>query len=132
MFIRKFLIQENKIAYTFERTPKTLPMPKSFYDLDFWIEINEKRDEDLRSEYDKILGKISNIVIIYPAISVFLVAVWKDFFKTKISYAHFFNILKSITVKIDSIWKIRPLMQMVILIFIFGLLGMHCFHFSPL
>ncbi len=66
-------------------------MPKSFYDLDFWIEANQKRNEGVRVEYDKIQGKISNIIIIYSAISVFLIAIWKDFFKTKTFYKHFFD-----------------------------------------
>jgi hypothetical protein len=66
-------------------------MAKSFYDLDWWIELNVKKDETLRAEYDKVLGRVSNIVIIYSAFSVFLLAIWKDAFKTKRFYQHFFQ-----------------------------------------
>ncbi|UPK70684.1 hypothetical protein [Chitinophaga filiformis] len=55
-------------------------MPKSFYDLDYDIEVNEKRDASLKEEYDKILGKVSNILIVYSGVSVFLIAICKDFF----------------------------------------------------
>jgi len=55
-------------------------MSKSFYDLDYYIEINEKRDTDLRAEYDKTLNKVSNIIIVYSGVSVFLIAICKDFF----------------------------------------------------
>jgi hypothetical protein len=57
-------------------------MSKSFYDLDYYIEINEKRDADLKAEYDKTLGRISNIIIIYSGFSVFLIAICKDFFNS--------------------------------------------------
>jgi hypothetical protein len=60
-------------------------MPISFYDLDYYIEINEKREADLRAEYDKILGKVSNILIVYSGISVFIIAICKDFFTPPIN-----------------------------------------------
>lgn len=67
--------------------PQTSPrMSKSFYDLDYYMEINEKRDADLRAEYDKTLGKVSNIIIIYSGVSVFLIAICKDFFKPPVNF----------------------------------------------
>jgi len=47
-------------------------MPKSFYDLDYIIEVSEKRLEDYNSNYQKIFGSITNILLIYSAIGIFL------------------------------------------------------------
>ncbi len=60
-------------------------MSKSFYDYDYYIELNEKRQETLKSEFDKTMGRISNIIIIYSAFSVFLITIWKDFLLTNSS-----------------------------------------------
>lgn len=65
-------------------------MPKSFYDLDFIIEINEKRDEQFRLDYEKITSKISNIVIIYSALSFFIIPIVQDICEHKIS-SNYFN-----------------------------------------
>lgn len=66
-------------------------MPKSFYDYDYYIELNEKRQETLKSEFDKAMGRISNIVIIYSVFSVFLIAIWKDLLITNLSIKSFFG-----------------------------------------
>ena len=53
---------------------------KSFYDLDYIIEINEKRIEELSSTYHKVLEKFTNILLIYSAIAIFLVSLIQDIF----------------------------------------------------
>jgi hypothetical protein len=55
-------------------------MAKSFYDLDYIIEINEKRIEQYLSAYQKVLDRLANIILIYSAITIFLVSVIKVVF----------------------------------------------------
>ena len=59
-------------------------MAKSFYDIDYIIEVNEKRDEQFRAEYDKVTGKISNILIVYTALSLFFIPIAQDICDNKI------------------------------------------------
>lgn len=68
-----------------EEKPKLQTMSASFYNFDHYIEANEKRDAAMRIEYDKTLSQISNILIIYSGISVFLFSICKDFFITSIN-----------------------------------------------
>ncbi len=51
---------------------------KSFYDLEYIIEINEKRIEEYISAYQKVLERLTNIIIIYSAIAIFLVPIYQD------------------------------------------------------
>ena len=48
-------------------------MSKSFYNLDYIIEINEKRLEEYSSLYQKVSERLTNIILIYSALSIFLV-----------------------------------------------------------
>lgn len=52
-------------------------MPKSFYDLDYIIEINEKRIEQYLTAYQKVLERFTNIILIYSAITIFLFSIIK-------------------------------------------------------
>jgi hypothetical protein len=45
-------------------------MEKSFYDLDYIIEINEKRVEQYTSAYQQVLSKLTNIILIYSAVAI--------------------------------------------------------------
>jgi|RhiMetdeSRZDD1v2_1073273.scaffolds.fasta_scaffold04913_3 hypothetical protein len=58
-------------------------MPKSFYDLDYIIEINEKRIEQYLSAYQKVLERLTNIILIYSAITIFLTSIIKIVFINK-------------------------------------------------
>ena len=49
---------------------------KSFYDLDYIIELNEKRLEQYTSAYQKVLERLTNIILIYSAITIFLVPIF--------------------------------------------------------
>lgn len=53
---------------------------KSFYDLDYIIEINEQRIEQYNSAYQKVLERLTNIILIYSAIMIFLVSIIQDIF----------------------------------------------------
>lgn len=55
-------------------------MAKSFYDLDYIIEINEKRVEQYTSAYQQVLGKLTNIILIYSAIAIFLIPIIQEVF----------------------------------------------------
>lgn len=48
-------------------------MGKSFYDLDYIIEINEKRLAEYTALYQKVLERLTNIILIYSALGIFLV-----------------------------------------------------------
>jgi hypothetical protein len=55
-------------------------MAKSFYDLDYIIEINEKRVEQYTSAYQQVLSKLTNIILIYSAIAIFLIPIIQEVF----------------------------------------------------
>ena len=48
-------------------------MAKSFYDLDYIIEINEKRLAEYTALYQKVLERLTNIILVYSALGIFLV-----------------------------------------------------------
>lgn len=48
-------------------------MGKSFYDLDYIIEINEKRLAEYTTLYQKVLERLTNIILVYSALGIFLV-----------------------------------------------------------
>src|SRR5882762_163020 len=48
-------------------------MGKSFYDLDYIIEINEKRLAEYTALYQKVLERLTNIILVYSGLGIFLV-----------------------------------------------------------
>ena len=48
-------------------------MGKSFYDLDYIIEINEKRLGEYTALYQKVLERLTNIILVYSGLGIFLV-----------------------------------------------------------
>lgn len=58
-------------------------MGKSFYDLDYIIEINERRIEQYLSAYQKVLDRFTNIILIYSSITIFLTSVIRLVFFNK-------------------------------------------------
>ncbi|MDB5205878.1 MAG: hypothetical protein JWR72_953 [Flavisolibacter sp.] len=59
---------------------------KSFYDLDYIIELNEKRLAQYTSAYQKVLERLTNIILIYSAITIFLVPIFRDVFLAEIRH----------------------------------------------
>ncbi len=57
-----------------------MPDPKSFYDFDFIIDLSEKRLEQYTSAYQTVLQRLTNIIIIYSAITIYLVPIIQDVF----------------------------------------------------
>ncbi len=48
-------------------------MSKSFYDLDYIIEISEHRLAEYTALYQKVLERLTNIILVYSALGIFLV-----------------------------------------------------------
>lgn len=90
-------------------------MSTSFYNFDHYIEANEKRDTAIRTEYDKTISRVSNILIIYTGISAFLVSICKDFFSLPFNIWYFTALmLFGILFLISFVYAIRFLFPIVI------------------
>jgi len=48
-------------------------MSKSFYDLDYIIEISEKRLAEYTTSYQKVLERLTNIILVYSALGIFFI-----------------------------------------------------------
>jgi len=48
---------------------------KSFYDLGYIIEINEQWLEQYNAAYESIMQKLTNIIVIYSAMAIFLIPI---------------------------------------------------------
>lgn len=48
---------------------------KSFYDLDYMIEINEQRLREYSAACEKVMDRLTNVLVIYSAMAIFLVPV---------------------------------------------------------
>jgi hypothetical protein len=53
---------------------------KSFYELDYIIEINEQRLEQYTEACDKVSERLTNIIVIYSAMAIFLVPIVRMIF----------------------------------------------------
>jgi len=53
---------------------------KSFYDLDYIIEMNEQRLEQVGNDYQKVTERFTNLVLIYSVITIFLLPIIEDIF----------------------------------------------------
>lgn len=53
-------------------------MENSFYDLDYIIALGEKRVDLYLSAYQGVLGRLTNIIIIYSAIGIYLIPIIQD------------------------------------------------------
>ncbi|WP_343669999.1 hypothetical protein [Chitinophaga sp.] len=90
-------------------------MSTSFYNFDHFIEANEKRDAAIRTEYDKTISRVSNILIIYSGISAFLISICKDFFSSPFNIWYFTALmLFGILFLISFAYAIRFLFPIVI------------------
>ncbi|WEK37909.1 MAG: hypothetical protein P0Y53_10400 [Candidatus Pseudobacter hemicellulosilyticus] len=57
-------------------------MPYSFYDLDYIIDVNERRIDQYLSAYQKVLARFTNLILIYSALMIFLIPVFEQLFLT--------------------------------------------------
>lgn len=53
-------------------------MENSFYDLDYIISLGEKRVNIYLSAYQGVLGRLTNIILIYTAIGIYLIPIIQD------------------------------------------------------
>ena len=53
-------------------------MENSFYDLDYIIGMGEKRVDLYLSAYRGVLGQLTNIILIYSAIGIYLIPIIQD------------------------------------------------------
>lgn len=51
---------------------------KSFYNLDYIIEINQQRLDQYTTAYQKVLERLTHIILIYSAITIFLIPLIQD------------------------------------------------------
>ncbi|HEV9038370.1 MAG TPA: hypothetical protein VGQ51_17160 [Puia sp.] len=52
---------------------------KSFYSLDYIIELGEKRMEQYSTAYQLTLGRTTNIIVVYSAVGIYLIPIVQDF-----------------------------------------------------
>jgi hypothetical protein len=55
-------------------------MGKSFYDLDYIIEINEQRLEQYISAYVEVMSRITTLILVYSVMAIFLVPIVREVF----------------------------------------------------
>lgn len=53
-------------------------MENSFYDLDYIISLGEKRVDLYLSAYQGVLGRLTNIILIYSAIGIYIIPIIQD------------------------------------------------------
>jgi hypothetical protein len=53
-------------------------MENSFYDLDYIISLGEKRVDLYLSAYQGVLGRLTNIILIYSAVGIYLIPIIQD------------------------------------------------------
>jgi hypothetical protein len=85
----------------------------SFYDLDYIIEINEKRLEQYSGAYQKSTDKFTNIFIIYSAFAIFLIPVIQLLFfsENKCAWVHYISFYIFIVLSgISLIYTVRLLL----------------------
>jgi hypothetical protein len=59
---------------------------KNFYELDFIIEINERRFDQYNSAFEKVLYGLTHIILIYSGLVIFLIPIIQDISEKKITH----------------------------------------------
>lgn len=73
-------------------------MAKSFYDLDYIIEINEKRLSDYTALYQKVFERLTNIILVYSALGIFLVPLTQHMLETDVKGIMFYVVFGAFAV----------------------------------
>jgi hypothetical protein len=50
----------------------------SFFDLDYIVEINQQRLEQYNTNLQKVLERLTNIILVYSALGIFLISLIQD------------------------------------------------------
>ena len=84
-------------------------MENSFYKLDYIIGLGEKRVDLYLSAYQGVLGRLTNIILIYSAIGIYLIPIIQDLIDgAKVAF-FLFAIILLIMVIVSVIYTIRLL-----------------------
>lgn len=82
---------------------------KSFYDLDYIIEISEKRVEQYSSAYQLVQGRITNIILIYSAMGIYLVPIIQDLSEITAIFFRIGTLIFGVFLGISVLFTIRLL-----------------------
>lgn len=82
---------------------------KSFYDLDYIIEMSEKRVEQYTSAYQLIQSRLTNIILIYSAIGIYLVPIIQDLSQIQFVFFRIGIGIFIVTISISVLFTIRML-----------------------
>ena len=69
------------MLYKIVKSFKMMKMDKgrSFYDFDYIIDLGEKRVEQYIGAYQSIMGRMTNIILVYSILGIYLVPIIQDF-----------------------------------------------------
>ena len=84
-------------------------MANSFYDLDYIISLGEKRTDLYLSAYQGVLGRLTNIILIYSAIGIYLIPIIQDLIDGAKVVFFLFAMVLLIMVAISVMYTIRLL-----------------------
>jgi hypothetical protein len=84
-------------------------MENSFYDLDYIIGIGEKRVDLYLSAYQGVLGRLTNIILIYSAIGIYFIPIIQDIINGSNPYYILFTLIFMAMTVISVINTIRLL-----------------------
>ena len=82
---------------------------KSFYDLDYIIEISEHRVEQYSSAYQLVQGRITNIILIYSAMGIYLVPIIQDLSEITAIFFRIGTLIFGVFLGISVLFTIRLL-----------------------
>lgn len=82
---------------------------KSFYDLDYIIEISEQRVEQYSSAYQLVQGRITNIILIYSAMGIYLVPIIQDLSEITAIFFRIGTLIFGVFLGISVLFTIRLL-----------------------
>jgi hypothetical protein len=77
-------------------------MAKSFYDLDYIIDISEKRLAEYTALYQKVFERLTNIILIYSALGIFLIPLTQHVIATDVRGTMFYVIFTMFVVLLST------------------------------
>jgi len=84
-------------------------MENSFYNLDYIISLGEKRVDLYLSAYQGVLGRLTNIILIYSAIGIYLIPIIQDLIDRAKTVYFSFAIIFLAMIVVSVVYTIRLL-----------------------
>lgn len=84
-------------------------MENSFYNLDYIISLGEKRVDLYLSAYQGVLGRLTNIILIYSAIGIFVIPIIQDLINNAKVVYFLFAIVFLVMIIVSVVYTIRLL-----------------------